>query len=140
MIAKSYRSLQRDSGNSHGRGGKLRRLWPGNIGVSDGGTILYLTDLLDRLGIDARVGQAIALAYEAYNKGLLTKKETEGLDLKWGNAEAAIELLKKIINKEGIGAILEKGPKEAARILSEMTGNDLKPFSTDMKGLSCYIA
>jgi aldehyde:ferredoxin oxidoreductase len=109
----------------------------GNIGVSDGGTILYLTDMLDRLGIDARVGQAIALAYEAYNKGLLTKKETEGLDLKWGNAEAAIALLKKVIKKEGIGAILEKGPKEAARILSEMTGNDLKPLSTDMK--SCPV-
>jgi aldehyde:ferredoxin oxidoreductase len=105
----------------------------GNVGVSEGGTILYLTDLLDRWGVDARVGQAIALAYEAYEKGLLTKEDTEGLDLKWGNAEAAVELLKKIIKKEGIGEILEKGPKEAAKILSEKTGKDLKPLSTDIK-------
>ena len=76
----------------------------------------------------------MALAYEAYNKGLLTKKETEGLELNWGNADAAILLLQKIIRKEGIGAILEKGPKEAAQILSQITGKDLKPLSTDIKG------
>jgi aldehyde:ferredoxin oxidoreductase len=106
----------------------------GNIGVSDGGSVLYLTDLMDRIGLDSLAGQSIALAYECYEKGLLTKKETDGLELTWGNAEAAEKLLEKIVKKEGIGAILEKGSREAARILSEMTGKDLTPYSTDVKG------
>jgi len=106
----------------------------GNIGVSEGGTILYLTDLMDRLGLDSLVGHSIGMAYECYEKGLLTLEDTDGLELKWGNADAAIELLHKIIRKEGIGEILEKGSKEAARILSEKTGKDLRPFSTDVKG------
>lgn len=106
----------------------------GNIGVSDGGTVLYLTDLVDRLGIDSLSCQSIAMAYECYEKGLLTREHTDGLELKWGNADAAIELLNKIIKKEGIGKILEKGSKEAAKILSEKTGKDLTPYSTDVKG------
>jgi aldehyde:ferredoxin oxidoreductase len=106
----------------------------GNIGVSDGETILYLTDLLDRFGVDARVGQSIAMLYECYEKGILNREHTDGLELKWGNTDAAIELLKKIVKRDGIGAILEKGPKEAAQILSEKTGKDLTPFNTSIKG------
>lgn len=107
----------------------------GNIGINDAGTVLYLTDLIDRLGWDSLGGQSIALAYEAYEKGLLTREDTDGLELNWGNADAAIVLLNKIIKKEGIGAVLEKGSREAARILSEKTGKDLRPLSTDFKGM-----
>lgn len=107
----------------------------GNIGVTDGGTVIYLTDLQDRLGFDAAtVGSTIALAYECYEKGLITKEDTDGLELKWGNADAAIKLLHKIIRREGFGAVLADGPKEAAKRISKISGKDAMKYCTHIKG------
>jgi aldehyde:ferredoxin oxidoreductase len=106
----------------------------GNIGVSDGGTVMATVDFLDRTGIDSCVGETVSMAFEAYEKGWLTKDQTDGLELKWGNIEAAKEVLKKMMNKEGFGKILAEGPKEAARIISEMTGQNVYDLCMHVKG------
>jgi len=106
----------------------------GNIGVSDGGTVLATVDFLDRMGIDSCVGETVSMAFEAYENGWLTKEQTDGLELKWGNIEAAKELLRKMMNKEGFGKILAKGPKETARILTEMTGQNVYDMAVHVKG------
>jgi aldehyde:ferredoxin oxidoreductase len=107
----------------------------GNIGCTEGGTLMYLTHLLDQLGMDAAwVGENIALAYECYNKGLLQKKDTDGLDLTWGNKDAAIELIKKMIRKEGFGKLLCNELKTFSEILSQMCGSDVTGLATYMKG------
>ena len=87
--------------------------WEGiacRIGIMEGGASMYITDLANRLGIETGiVGAKMGLLYEYYEKGMIDKKFTDGLELKWGNFDAAIELLHKYVNKDGIGILLNKG-------------------------------
>jgi len=111
----------------------------GNIGVSEGGTVLSLVDILDRMGLDsAVVGGTIGLAYECYERGLLKKEDTDGLELRWGNADAAVQLLGKIVRGEGFGAVLSKGPKETAKRISQISGRDATRFAVHVKGSGIF--
>ena len=103
----------------------------GMIGVMDAGTCFWLTDYYDRLGLDSSTpGCAISLAFECYERGIITKEDTDGLELKWGNAEAAIKLLDKLVRREGFGAVLADGPKKAA----ERIGGDAPKLAVHVKG------
>lgn len=85
------------------------------LGITESGTIFYLTDLNDRLGFDtAASGCSMAVAYEAFEKGLITTEDTDGLELTWGNAESAEALLRKMAKREGFGNVLADGPLRAA--------------------------
>jgi len=99
-------------------------------GSGDPGDALYLTDLYDRLGLETScAGCAMAVAFEAYEKGLLTKKDTDGLELKWGDVNVIETLLKRIAKREGKFAnILADGPKIAAQRIG------LPEASVDIKG------
>lgn len=78
-------------------------------------SIFYLNELLNRAGMDTiSVGSTVAFAIECYEKGILTKQDMGGLELKWGNTEAIVALIKKMINREGIGDLLADGTKIAA--------------------------
>lgn len=85
-------------------------------GTRDPGEALYLTDLHDRLGFEtSTVGCAMAVAFEAYEKGLLTAQETDGLELKWGDVAVIETLLRRIAHREGrFASLLADGPKAAA--------------------------
>jgi aldehyde:ferredoxin oxidoreductase len=89
------------------------------VGIEDPSTAMVLTDYFDAMGIDSSVGGALmGMAFELYNRGLLTKEETGGLDLTWGNFESAKTLLDQMCRGEGFGGtVLAKGLKEAARLL-----------------------
>ncbi len=101
------------------------------LGITEPGTVFYLTDLYDRLGLEGSMaGCTIAMAIEAYEKGLITGKDTDGLELGWGNAEVAEKLLRKYVNREGFGDILARGVKEAA----EYIGGDAPKFAVHIKG------
>jgi aldehyde:ferredoxin oxidoreductase len=77
--------------------------------------IFLVNDLLNRAGMDTiGAGAAVAFAMECFEQGILGKDDLGGLDLTWGNAEAAIELTKKLIAREGIGDLLADGTKRAA--------------------------
>ncbi|MBY8985673.1 MAG: aldehyde ferredoxin oxidoreductase family protein [Candidatus Lokiarchaeota archaeon] len=83
-------------------------------------SIFILNDLCNRAGIDTiSVGGTIAFAIECYENGLLTKEDTDGLELTWGNSSAVIELLKKMIQREGFGDILADGSKVASERLGK---------------------
>lgn len=58
-------------------------------------------------------GSCIAYAIECYENGILTDEDTGGLKLSWGNSKAIIELVRKMINREGIGDLLADGVKAA---------------------------
>lgn len=92
-----------------------------NLGIEDPGTCLAMANLYDAMGCDpAESGRLIAMAFELYNKGLLTKEETGGLDLTWGNDEAARELLMQILYKQPpLGNILAQGHKAAIQALGK---------------------
>ena len=78
-------------------------------------SVFYLNELLNRAGMDTiSAGATAAFAIECYEKGILTKKDTDGLELKWGNTDAVVALIKKMVKREGIGDILADGSKVAA--------------------------
>lgn len=78
-------------------------------------SIFMVNELLNRAGIDTiSCATTINWAYEAYAKGILTVKDTDGLELTWGNHEALVAMVQKIVAGEGIGAILANGVKKSA--------------------------
>lgn len=78
-------------------------------------SLFLINDLCNRGGIDTiSTGSTVAFAIECYENGVISKKETGGLELKWGNSSAIVELVKKVINREGFGNLLADGSKRAA--------------------------
>jgi aldehyde:ferredoxin oxidoreductase len=103
-----------------------------NVGVSDIEDVAQANLLCDDLGIDSiSAGGVIAWAMECYEKGILTKAETDGLELNFGNAEAMFELIRKIAKREGIGALLAEGVKHA----SKKVGMGSEKFAIQVKGM-----
>jgi aldehyde:ferredoxin oxidoreductase len=72
-------------------------------------------DICNRYGLDTiSAGSVIAFATECYEKGLITKSDTGGIDLKWGDPKAMIAMTEKMAKREGFGDILADGVKAAA--------------------------
>jgi aldehyde:ferredoxin oxidoreductase len=85
------------------------------VGISETGAVFYLTDLIDRLGFEAgTLGGAMGVAFEAYEKELLTKERTGGLELRWGNVEVVEKLIKMAAARDGFGNIIADGPLRTA--------------------------
>jgi aldehyde:ferredoxin oxidoreductase len=81
-------------------------------------SIFYLNEILNRAGMDTiSAGGTVAFAIECYERGVLTKKDTGGLELTWGNSKAIVALVEKMIAREGIGDLLADGSKRAAERL-----------------------
>ncbi len=81
--------------------------------------IYVINELLNRAGMDSiSAGSTVAFALECYEKGILTREQTGGLELTWGNADAITALIQKMIAREGIGDLLADGVKVAAKKLA----------------------
>lgn len=94
--------------------------------------IAEANDLSNECGLDTiSTGCTIAWAMECYDKGIINEKDTGGIKLEWGNHEAIIEMVKRICNRDGIGAILAEGVKRA----SEIVGKHSDEFAMAVKGL-----
>ena len=88
-------------------------------------------ELCNKYSIDTiSTGVAIAFAMECYEKGIITKKDTEGIDLTWGNHKAMIQLIEKIAYRKGFGDVLAEGVKRAA----EKIGKGAEKFAVHIKG------
>jgi aldehyde:ferredoxin oxidoreductase len=73
----------------------------------------------------------LAFAFEAFERGLITKEGCDGLDLNWGNTEAIVEVIRKIGEREGIGEILADG----SRIAAQKIGGTSEELIAHAKGL-----
>lgn len=107
------------------------------IGVDDPGAIVIMTDLYDGMGLESgQFGSILGALYQAYNDGVLTREDTDGLDLTWGNWEAAMELVRKTIRRDGIGAKLADGIKAMPESMSRDRGmaEQLRSKILDIKG------
>jgi len=88
----------------------------GLIMNEDADSIFYLNEVLNRAGMDTiSAGGTVAYAIECFEKGILTREDTGGLELTWGNTEAIVALIEKMVKREGIGDILADGSKAAAK-------------------------
>jgi aldehyde:ferredoxin oxidoreductase len=78
-------------------------------------SIFYLNELLNRAGMDSiSAGHTVAFAMECFEKGIITTRDTMGVELKWGDPEAIEFLIEQMIARDGIGDILADGVKVAA--------------------------
>lgn len=76
--------------------------WGPQIGNTDLGAVVMLTKEVDRLALDCNEASwVVGWAMECFEKGVFTKADTEGLELTWGNVEAARELLNRIARRDG---------------------------------------
>jgi len=92
--------------------------WGPVIGNTDVNEAMLLSSDLDLLGMDTNeCGWVIAFAMECYERGVLSKEQLDGLDLTWGNTEAAKALIYKIAKREGCGELFAGGVKRAAEQL-----------------------
>jgi len=86
----------------------------------------------DKFGLDTMsTGSTIGFAMECYERGIITKADTGGIDLTFGNSEAMVKFVEKIANREGLGDLLAEGTKNAARKL----GRGSEGFAMQSKGL-----
>lgn len=94
-------------------------------------SIIYLNDLCNRAGLDTiSTGTVCAFAIECYEQGLITSRDADGLELHWGNAEAMVALVEKMIRREGIGDLLADGVKKA----SERLGRGSEAYAVHCAG------
>ena len=86
------------------------------VGVSDVTTTVVLASEIDRLGMDVNeAGYLLAWLIECYEKGILTREDTDGLEMTWGNGAALMTMLGKIARREGFGDVLAEGVMRAAQ-------------------------
>jgi len=101
-------------------------------GIDDIEAILKANDKLNRYGMDSiTTGEVIALAMECYERGLITREELDGLDLRWGNADAMLTLIDMIAYKKGIGEKMAYGAKK----FGEFVGKGAEKMAAHVKGL-----
>jgi aldehyde:ferredoxin oxidoreductase len=94
--------------------------------------IAKATELCNRYGIDTiSTGAAVAFAMEAYERGIITKDMSGGLEIHWGDPDVLIAMIKKIAFREDIGYLLGEGVANAARTL----GGYAPEFAVHVKGL-----
>jgi len=91
-----------------------------SFGLCSGNTdieaIAMANDICNRAGLDTiSAGTAVAFAIECYENGILTKKDTDGIDLRWGNHQAMVAMADKLAKREGLGDVLADGVKVAAQ-------------------------
>ena len=89
-------------------------------------------ELCNRYGIDnISFGITLSFAMEAFEKGLITKQDTGGIDLTWGNTAVMLEMIKKIGEAEGFGKVLGQGSLRAA----QQIGKGSLQYAVQVKGL-----
>ncbi|NHK30040.1 MAG: aldehyde ferredoxin oxidoreductase family protein [Asgard group archaeon] len=103
-----------------------------NCGVDNVKAVCKANELCNRYSIDViSAGVTIGFAMECFEKGIITKEDTNGLELRFGNAEALVTTIELIAKREGIGDLLAEGVKKMA----EKLGKNTQDFAIHVKGL-----
>jgi aldehyde:ferredoxin oxidoreductase len=100
-------------------------------GIADLNAIALGNQLCNQYGLDTiSCGATIAFAMECFEKGVISTQDTGGLDLRFGNAEAMIEIIEQIAHRQGFGKILGEGSARAARLI----GRGAEEYLITVKG------
>ena len=94
-------------------------------------SIIKVNDICDRYGLDTiSAGATIAMAIECFENGLITKADTDGIEMTWGNHRAIVAMTEKLAKREGFGAVLGDGVKVAA----EKIGKGADKYAMHIQG------
>ncbi len=104
----------------------------GTTGVDNIDAIIAADRISDELGIDTiSAGATIAFAMELYEKGIINAEDTGGIELKFGNHKAMVDMLRLMAYREGFGGVLSDG----SRIAAERIGKGAGKYTMHVKGL-----
>ncbi len=82
--------------------------------------VIKINEICNLYGIDTiAMGGVMAFAIECFEKGLITLKDTDGLELKWSDGEGLVALAQKIAKRDNLGQILSDGVKAASQIIGK---------------------
>lgn len=115
-------------------GPEYETIWAfaGSIASPDLEATVAFDVVCDDLGLDTMsAGVTIGFAYELFEKGIIDRQGTGGLDLTYGNHAAAVELARRIGNRQGLGDILAEGTRRAAAQI----GKGTEGYAMQIKGL-----
>jgi aldehyde:ferredoxin oxidoreductase len=102
------------------------------VGVKHAPAVIAADRLCDEYGLDTiSAGVTIGFAMELYERGVIDKKEVDGIDLRFGNHGAVIELLRKMALREGFGGVIADG----VRLAAERIGRGAEAVALHVKGL-----
>jgi aldehyde:ferredoxin oxidoreductase len=102
-----------------------------NCGIDNLAAIAQGNEMCNRYGLDTiSVGVCIGFAMELVEKGILTAKDTDGIDLRFGNTDAMLAMIGKIARREGFGDLLAEGVQRAARKI----GKGAEKYAMHVKG------
>lgn len=112
-----------------------------NLLVDDLAAVTRLGELCDRYGMDTiSAGNTIGLAFHLYEQGVITPKDTGGLDLRWGDVKAIEKLIHLTARREGIGEVLAHGSRFLGRYFGKedeaVQVNGLEMAYHDPRGVS----
>ncbi len=129
--------VSRDKGDKKGKGGvrmeyeSLFALGP-LCGVSDPDIVIRAAAICDDLGLDTiSAGATVAWAMECFEQGLLTTEDTGGVELRFGNGDALLQVLEDVGHRRGIGNLLAEGSRAAAAVV----GRGSSAWAMQVKGL-----
>ncbi len=106
--------------------------WHPQCGIKTFPTMWKCRELSQRYGMDQ--AGPIPFATELYQRDIITKEDTDGLELNWGNEAAVMELIRKIAYREGIGDVLAEGSVRAAQKI----GKGAEKYVLTVKGMEIY--
>jgi aldehyde:ferredoxin oxidoreductase len=132
---RTYRVKEGEFEGLYGEGPELAACWSwGTQPQVDNLAAVLKSDVLsNQMGVDCiETGDTIAFAMECYQRGILSREETGGLELEWGNYKAVHTLIEQIAKREGIGEILGEGMRIAARKI----GKGAEYYARQIKGQS----
>ena len=102
-----------------------------DCGVGDLQAVMKANELCNEHGIDVISASAtIAFAMECFEHGLIGPADTDGLELRFGNAEAMLRAVEMIARREGIGDLLATGARRAAEVI----GGEARDLAMHVKG------
>jgi aldehyde:ferredoxin oxidoreductase len=94
-------------------------------------SIIKVNDICNRYGLDTiSAGSIIAFAIECYENGLISNKDTDGIELRWGNHKAIVDMTEKLAKRQGFGGVLADGVKRAA----DQIGKGAEEFAVHIHG------
>jgi aldehyde:ferredoxin oxidoreductase len=95
------------------------------------GSIIKANDICNRLGLDTiSAGAVVAFAIECYENGIITLKETDGIELTWGNHRAIVAILQALGERRGFGDVLADG----VRVAAERIGRGAERYAVHING------
>jgi aldehyde:ferredoxin oxidoreductase len=100
--------------------------------IGDMAAVIKMNEACNDFGLDViSTGGTIAMAMDCWEQGILTSRDTGGIELKWGDDAAVLKMIGKIAQREGLGDVLAEGSKRAAQKI----GGNAASYAVEVKGM-----